>query len=240
MRWLGTLAVSTCVATVISQAIGLTYLWCTGNFDRTSARRIVSILQGVDIVPANAGNRLAQDGGATPTSLDDFADLRMMRSLNFKLHDQAIQQGLRQLHTLQRSLKQEASVFDRRRTAFRQELEAKQSTARHNALAEVRRTIEAMEPALAKDQLVRMMNEGASNIVVTILRSMTLDIRKDILAEFRGYNDGELYEILRQMLRGAPEATMIDQTLDQLGHGIGRSQPAEVGANMAREAASQG
>ena len=216
MRQLGTLFALTCVSTVISQGLGFSYLWWSGRLDHESLEQIVSVLHGVDLVPAIKDSRHEKDGEARPLSFEEITEQRVLRCLNLTLREQVIQQGLRQLDSLQRSAQQETSTFDRRRKAFKQELELVRTTARNNALVEVRRTIENMEPALAKEQLVRMMDQGESDVVVAMLKAMPLEFRNDILAEFRGTDDGMLSEILRQMLQGVPESTIAGRALGQL------------------------
>ena len=82
---------------------------------------------------------------------------------------------------------------------------------------ELQRTIEAMRPEQAKAQLLKMLDDEAMDDVVTIVKSMPVDKRKKIIAEFKEGTDADrLYEILKNILRGEPNASTIQEARNSL------------------------
>jgi hypothetical protein len=59
--------------------------------------------------------------------------------------------------------------------------------------------------------------ERAMTDVVTILKGMSLDKRKKIIAEFKSAEDSmRLHEILKEIRLGEPEVSLIQGTRDQV------------------------
>ena len=87
--------------------------------------------------------------------------------------------------------------------------------ARDAALLEVQRTLEAIAPKQAKEQLLRMLAEAKTPAdqpmedVLRILKAMPLDKRKKILAEFKTPEEIEkLADVLREIRLGGSDAQM--------------------------------
>ena len=85
------------------------------------------------------------------------------------------------------------------------------------SLKELQRTLEAIKPAQAKEQIVKMLEDDAMDDVVTILKSMAIDKRKKIIAEFKAGPDTEwLYDILKNIRMGEPLVSQIKEAQDQI------------------------
>jgi hypothetical protein len=88
---------------------------------------------------------------------------------------------------------------------------------------EVQRTLEAIAPKQAKEQILRMLaqpNTAADRPledVVRILKAMPLDKRKKLLAEFKTPEEIEkLAEVLHEIRSGGSDAELIRDTRGQL------------------------
>jgi hypothetical protein len=88
---------------------------------------------------------------------------------------------------------------------------------------ELQRTLEAIQPKQAKDQIMKMLEEYPTEFdqplqdVVTIMKAMPLDKRRKILGEFKSEPEIEkLAVILREIRLGTPDTELIRGTRSQL------------------------
>jgi hypothetical protein len=117
-----------------------------------------------------------------------------------------------ELTAMQTDLRDERARFDERLVAFRAELEEIRTGAQKEGLETVQRTLQTLDAAQAKEQLLIMYDDDRIDDVVTIVQAMSPDKRKDILAEF--VLDGEpekLADILQRISEGMPTTSLIDK-----------------------------
>ena len=109
-------------------------------------------------------------------------------------------------------LTDERERFDERLASFRRELEEIREGAQKQGLQDVQRTLQSLDAAQAKEQLLIMYDDERIDDVVTIVQAMSTDKRKDILAEFVSKDEAEkLAEILRRISEGMPTSSLIDR-----------------------------
>ena len=141
-------------------------------------------------------------------------------SADLDLREMALEIGLDELSGLVTSLAEERAQYDQLKAAFDQDMDRIRQGALDPALRELQRNLETMPPKLAKDQLVRWLDDPdlvqPMQSVVTLLKAMPLEKRKKLVAEFKGEESDRLQEILRQIRLGVPEVTLIRQTRNQL------------------------
>ncbi len=218
VSWLTTAVLYFSLATVLAQAVALTALWSRGALDRDRLYRVVAALHGLDVVTMHAriaSRKSAVDQEQTPLE-DRLAD-QELRRLDLDLRDLAVRQGWQDMQHLETTVRDQwhtlqttKSVFD---TQLKDLAEAQQSTARR----ELQRTIEAMRPNQAKDQLLKMLEDHAMDDVVAIVTAMPADKRKKLIAEFKAGTDAEqLYEILKNIRAGEPVASQVQDMRDAL------------------------
>ena len=202
-----------CLATLISQAAVVGYLWTSGTLSRHKARQIADVMAGVDMISADMAKSAGQlDELTQQVSFEDIVQHRVAKSLDLDLREQAVGKGLTDLRALATQLEEDTRRFDVRREAFNDNLTRLEDGAKGNAINEVRLTLEALRPRQAKDQMIRMLEDDQMEAVVTIIKGMTLDKRKKLLAEFKVADEPDkLAEILKQILHGVPETTVIEQ-----------------------------
>ena len=150
-------------------------------------------------------------------SLEEVLERRVVKSLDLNLREQAVDKGLADLRTLTAQVAEDARRFDARRSAFQASLDQLAKDAQDAAITEVRRTLEALRPRQAKDQLIQMLRVGDMPAVVTMIKAMPLEKRKKLLAEFKDADEPDkLADILRQILEGKPEVPLIQQAQQEL------------------------
>ena len=201
-----------CAATVIAQGMGLTFLWLRGHFTEGKANQLLAIMYGIDLVEVAAKQSEENEAPEEQVSHQEIVQARLAKSLDLDLRDQVIDKGLDHLRMLEDGLRTMIGRFDRRRLEFETELKKLTAGNRESAVANLQRQIEVMQPAQAKDQLLRMLEDEAMSDVVTIIMSMPPSKTKKIYAEFK--NDVEarkLAEIFKQIRLGEPMQSLIEE-----------------------------
>ena len=155
-------------------------------------------------------------------SFADVETARMLSNLDLDLRDLSADKGLADAQQLDLLLEEETSRYSFVKSEFDSRWETMQKEAVDSELQEVARQIATVAPSLAKDQLLRILNdeqldpELALQQVVTIFRSLSIDKRKKIVLEFKDGDSSSLHEILRQIRLGVPQMTLIRETRDRL------------------------
>jgi hypothetical protein len=229
LGWLGSLLVALSIGTVISLAILLAMLWWKGALADERLLGMLAALQGIKPAPP-AQAAVALDPEAEQPSLDQIRQVRLGASLDLDLRESAIDKSLGDLRTLETQIRAESKRLDQWKTSFDQRVAQLQTAATDAALLELQRTLEAIAPKQAKDQIMTMLKDPTTaadkpmDDVVTIMKSMPLDKRRKILAAFTTPEENKkLAEILHEIRRGAPDTDLLRDTRSQL-----EQQPAAV------------
>ena len=203
-----------CVATVLTQVILLGFFLVRGSLNSDTATKMIALLNGIDI----SGNRLqlmlqnSQD--REQPDFDEILDARRLKSYDMDMRLRSERLFRDELSTMQAELKDERDRLDERQASFRRELKEIERGAKETGLLEVQRTLQSLEAAQAKDQLLIMYEDERIDDVVTIVQAMSTENRKDILAEFVSKEDSDkLAEILRRIGDGMPVTSVIDDAL---------------------------
>ena len=202
-----------CVATVLTQFILFGYFLTRGSVNGDTATKVVALLNGIDIT----GNRLQQIMRAgedrEQPDFDDILEARKMESFDMDIRLRS-QKGYRdELATMLAEIKAEGSRLDERLTDFRADMDEISTSAKKKGIQDVQRTLQSLDPAQAKEQLLIMYDDERIDDVVTIVKAMSSEKRSSILGEFVGDKEAEkLAEILRRIGEGMPTTTLIDET----------------------------
>ena len=207
-----------CFATILAQLVGIGMLWFKGYLTRERLYNVLASLYDIDVlelrdrIVAESQREDQEDPG-----IDSRLDQHLRKSLDLDLREMAIRQGFRDLVTLQSALEVEHERFVEVRDKFDEKLASLLSQQRDTALQKLQQTLETMQPGQAKDQLLRMFEDGAVNDVVKLMSDMPADKQKKILAEFQSDEDAQqLYEILKRIRLGEPTVSTIEQARAEL------------------------
>jgi hypothetical protein len=216
-----------CVATVIAQATALTAMWLKGALDQPRLYRVLAALHGIDILTVHAQLLARQEPADTEqVSYTARWEADTRKSLDLDLRETAISKGLLELGSLQTALQSDQSRLRELKQAYDARLKELLDEEQTASRRELQRTLEAIRPDQAKQQIVKMMEDDAMDDVVAIMKTMPIDKRKKIIAEFKQREDEErLFEILKNIRTGEPTATQIQDARDRLAE-IGPGPPA--------------
>ncbi|QEG42736.1 hypothetical protein [Roseimaritima ulvae] len=201
-----------CVATVLTQGIVIGACLVRGTLNTQSLTQIIALMNGIDITGQRLRLAMSRGDSAEQPDFDEILDARTRKSLDMDLRLDAQRRYSRELEEKLASLHAEQERFDLRREEFFQKLDEVRSGVQTEGMQELTRTLQALAPEQAKDQLLRMMDDGRIEDVVNIVQATPLDKRTDILAEFVSEEESkQLEEILRRIGEGEPATSLIDR-----------------------------
>jgi len=216
-----------CIATCLTLLIGVGYAAGTGKLNRDKFLRMLAIAYDIDPMAAGEGeSSVANTPDREDPSIADVVERRAMKDLDVDLRQQSVLKGLDRLAAMQSQLVIEKQRYNELRDAFAARLQDLDDKALQEATADVQRSLEALSPKQAKDQLLRILDEDPGDndqgmrAVVGIVRGMPIDKRKKIFTEFKTEDESkQLALILRMIRNGYPERDAYEDTLDNLKQG---------------------
>lgn len=220
LRWIPLLLVWFCIGTILAQVVLLGMLWWKGAFADERVLAMYAALHGIRPDAVAASPLSAADRNAEQMSLTEVAQRRMLTSLDLDLRENTLDKSLSDLRNLEEKIRTEDERLNLWKETFDIRLKKMESTALDTALLEVQKTLEAIQPKQAKEQILKMLddspdghNEQAMQDIVKILKAMPLDKRRKILGEFKSEDETTtLAEILKEIRLGAPEVDLIRDT----------------------------
>lgn len=223
-RWLAMLFVAFSIGTVVTLSILIGMLWWKGAFADDRVLHMFAALQGITVTSSATGQPAVDPAKEELPSMDQLLEKRLLASLDLDLRETAIDKSLVDLRNLESQIKTENKRLDDWKKSFDARLVTLESETADEALQQLQRTLEAMSPKQAKDQMLNMLKEPATGAeddpmrdVVAILKTMPTDKQRKIIAEFKTPEEAEkLAEILREIRLGEPDAGLIRDTRNQL------------------------
>ena len=205
-----------CVATILAQCIVLGLSAYRGNLNGDTILQGFALLNGIDITGKRLEDAIRNGREAPIPSYEDVTKERAQKSLNLDMRERSIKLAKDQLEAKHRELQLEITNFDSRKDAFYSKLDELNKGIEDSSLKDVRRTLESLPPEQSKDQLLKLIKDGQMTDVVAIVKGMPADKSKKILGEFLETEESEkLYEILRELRKGEPTKSLIDQARNQ-------------------------
>jgi len=209
-------------ATVITLLLGVVYLWHTDRLTDDKMFRIVALLQGVDLQQIVEAQRKSNDE-VPPEEPSMVAVLgqQQMLNRNFEVKSLALQRGKQEFaHRLQH-LNEQTERYDRLARDYEASLKKQGEIATQESLAKVVSDLEQVKPNVAKDLVMRWINEDRMDHVITILGKMSENKKKKLLQSFSTPDElDKLHEIHRLML----EANATKQKLDEAQNALKANQ----------------
>lgn len=201
-----------CVATVLTQLLIAAVYAVRGTLNRDSAIQIVGLLNGIDMSAERIRAAMVDSEATQQPSYEEILRERAINGLDMDLRLESQAKYREELETMLANLREERDRFDVRREEFRDELKRIKEGAQKEGMRELQKTLQALDPEQAKEQLVRMYDDDRLEDIVNIIQATALDKRTDILAEFVSEKEATmLEEILRRIGEGEPMATVIDR-----------------------------
>jgi hypothetical protein len=222
LRWLAALLLAFSIGTSATLVVLIAMLWWKGVLADERVLGMLAALQGIKAAPPIETTAVVNAEAEQP-SLEQIMNTRLRASLDLDLRESAIDKSLGDLRTLETALRSESSRLDNWKKSFDERLAGLQTAATDTSLLEVQRTLEAIAPKQAKEQILLMLKEPATTAddpmqdIVTIFKAMPLDKRRKILEQFKSEDEiKKLHEILQEIRLGEPDAGLLRDARSQL------------------------
>lgn len=211
------------VATILAQVALIGMLYARGNLSQEKAVELIAVSQGVDLETIwYQLEKAAMPVKVEQVSFEEVLTARTQRSLDLDLREIAADKGLIDVRQLTRLQEDERRRYETLKYDFDQRIENIRQGAVDEGLKEVQRQLESVDAHLAKDQLLRILDnpdipaETSMNFVVTMFKNMPLERKKKIMSEFKtGEDRKQLNLIMNQIRLGVPDVEVIRQTREQ-------------------------
>lgn len=189
-------------ATLITLVLGAGYLWQTDRLTDERMFRLVALLQGVDLQQIVEAHRKSDDEvPAEEPSMEAVFGQQQLLSRNFEVKLLALQRGRQEYDHRLQELKVRSERYDRLARDWEARLKQEDGIATEQSLAKVVSDLEQLKPAMAKEQLMRWIDEDRMSDVITMLGRMSENKKKKILQSFSTDVElDKLHEIHRLML----------------------------------------
>ena len=216
-RILGLVFAYICVATVLAQAIGLSYAWTRGKVNGDKLFRIVAVIHEVDLSAKLTEQAVAQVSDKEEMSYDEKGRLKAIMSKNLDLKQQALNKGVENLRFDREKLQADWTYYENVKNAFEAKWAQFKGSTQEEGYTNVRLMWEKMKRGQAKDLIMAMEVKGLINEVVVLLAGMPNDKRAKIIKDFSTDEEMRvLTDILDLIRRGDPENALIEDTLDSI------------------------
>lgn len=208
------------LGTLIAEGIIVGYVWSKWDLNREKVARLVDVARGIEQQASGPAPAPADEPGPEQASFEQVVEARAVKDKNLQLREQALANALTQLRAEQDKFADREKQFKLDRTAYETKLAAAVQSSRTAGQEEVRRILQTIKPKQAKELFQSMLENKEQDEVVALLSGMTDSKRAKILAEFKTAEETKKIEdVLRLIRKGAPEAPLAQQALDQLRPG---------------------
>jgi len=211
-----------CVATVITIAAGYGYLRQTGKLNDENMFRVVSLLHGVDLEEIAAANKTDQeDVPPEEMSFEQRQQHLLMTTLHLQAKKDDIEKNIAEFQAQASRLDTQFNRVKGLSEEVEGYLQRRKDEAMESGLVGVREQWKNLNAKKqTKQLLIKMIKEGRMNLVILLLNGMPPKNRTEILKTMDTDEDvNMLYRIEKQMLKGHPESTYIDEKMKQLDRG---------------------
>lgn len=200
-----------CVATVLSELLGLGFLWYRGQLTSASIADMRLALSGDDEDSFDVDESEKQD----QLSTEDFAERRVTRILELSTREEELDLLKRVVTDNRKELIEEQEVFQQQKEGFEKQLKQLQEAAASEAMEQTRGILLALQPDDAIGSLMALTAEEN----VMLLKGMPEKSIARILQQFLSGEENERVrgqEVFKAISQGNPSKSLIDESLTGL------------------------
>ncbi len=207
-----------CTATVITLALAIGYLWHTERLNDEEVFRMVALLHDVDLHQIAETHAKSEDEvPPEEPSLEEVAHYQQLLDRNHEVKLLALQRGSQEYHHRFQELKERADRNHRQAQELQEKQRQQQELTTQENVATVVSQLEQLQPDVAKDSLMRWIDEGRMDDAILLMSRMSETKLSKILKSFE--TDAELdklHEIHQRILGRGEDASQFQQTTDNL------------------------
>jgi hypothetical protein len=199
-------------ATFAAAVTGLLVLWMKGHLTHDKVFSVVAAAYDIRVDDASA---LAAPK-EPQVAYAEVLEKRALAGLDLDLREHALDKAMNDLMARQAQLDDDRAKYNLVLSQFETRLAELRAGAADKATIDVLQTLEALSPDQAKQQILKLHDQGHKDDVVTLLKRMSTEVRRKILREFTDADADKLYDILQEILSGSGEGDLIDRVREQV------------------------
>jgi ATP-dependent Lon protease len=208
-----------CVATVITLALIFAYLWHNDQLNGEKVFRIMALLQDVDLQQISASQQKKPGENVPPEepSLNQVMHQQQVQDRNFEVKLLALKRGKQDYDTSLHELNEKIDRYDRMVQDIQTRLNKQQEAMTTQNVAKVVGQLEQVKPDVAKDSLMKFIEEDRMDDAILLMSKMSESKLKNILKTFQTPQElSKLHEIHRRIMTGGPEAANLKKAINEL------------------------
>ena len=164
--------------------------------------QIVALLNGIDIQGQRLTNAIKEGRSAPVLSYEDVLEAKNQAMLDRDFSHSSLVRYRDQLNDKARILDEEKKRHDANVAAFKTQQNDSIKTKELETIQKLKAILEALDPAMAKEQLSNWIQNGQKADVVSMIDSLDADKLKKILAEFSDKADQAMISEILNEIRG--------------------------------------
>lgn len=214
-----------CVATVITLALILGYMWQTDRLNDEKVFRMFALLHDVDLQQI-AQSQKKSSGEVPPEepSVNKVLRRQQVQDRNFEVKLLALQRGRQDYDHSFQELKKEIERYDRMAQDWQSKLKQQEELTNQENLAKVVSQLEQVRPEVGKAELLRWIKEGRIDDAILLMSKMSESKLGKILKTFE--TDVELdtlHEIHERIIGDSTATEQLEKALGELNALEGQS-----------------
>ena len=192
----------TCTAAFLGLLCILGMSAAKGHFSMRTLTQIVALLNGIDIQGQRLTNAIKEGRSAPVLSYEDVLEAKNQAMLDRDFSHSSLVRYRDQLNDKARILEEEKKRHDANVAAFKTQQNDSIKTKELETIQKLKAILEALDPAMAKEQLSNWIQNGQKSDVVSMIDSLDADKLKKILAEFSDKADQAMISEILNEIRG--------------------------------------
>jgi hypothetical protein len=215
---LSTLIAYVCIATVITLALAIGYLWHTNRLDDEKVFRIMALLHDVDLNQiAESHRENSDDVPSEEPSITEVSHQQQVLDRNHEVKLLALQRGSQEYHHRFQQLKEQADRNDRLAQDLQSRLKQQQELTTQENIAKVVSQLEQLKPDVAKELLMRWIDEGRMDDAILLMGKMSETKLSKILKTFETAEElDKLHELHERIIGSGVGTSPLGKALDDL------------------------
>ncbi|HJQ81982.1 MAG TPA: hypothetical protein VJ828_18595 [Lacipirellulaceae bacterium] len=207
-----------CVATVITLALIVGYLWHTDHLNQQKAFRIVALLQDIDLEQlAEAQHKTGDDVPPEEPSMDDMLRHQQIQDRNFEVKQLALQRGRQEYDHRLQLLKEQTDRYDRLATEWQSRWKKEAELTTQENLAKVVAQIEQLRADNGKAMLLRWIDEGRTDDAILLMSKMSENKLGRILKTFETEEElNKLHDIHQRIISSGSANSQLEKALGEM------------------------
>jgi hypothetical protein len=207
-----------CVATVITLALIIGYLWHNDQLNDDKMFRLMAVMQDVDLQKmAAAETKSENEVPPAEKSLNQVVHHQQVLDRNFEVKQLALQRGKQEYDSSYQQLVEQTARYDRIAQDWQSRLKQEQELTTQQNVTKVVSQLEQVSPEVGKQQLMLWIDEKKMDDAILLMSRMSESKLAKILKTFESDTElKQLHEIHERIIDSGNENSKLEKALGEL------------------------